>query len=149
MRKERSLTTLTSTTDLEYLQKLDTPEDEEYNRSLVDLIEAKTIDLELAAWLVAQIWDGASFITGSGPGGVGKTTTMQALLGFVPTGLPFTMALPDTVPPLGGPRSCILSDELSSGRPPTYLWGDDLRAFFALGAEAIAVAGAAVVRIVG
>ncbi len=120
-------------TDLEYLRELDQPEDGEYTRSLLDLIEANTLDLELAAFLVSHIWRGASYITGSGPGGVGKTTTKQALLSFVPAGLSFFKALPDAVTPAGEGPFCIIADELSGGRPPTYLWNDDLRAFFALG----------------
>ncbi|NKB68707.1 MAG: hypothetical protein GKR89_16710 [Candidatus Latescibacteria bacterium] len=122
------------TSDIEYLQNLDNPEDDEYTRSLIDLIEVGTLDLELAAFLVAQVRGGASFITGSGPGGIGKTTTMHTLLGFVPGDLPFITALPGETAAIGGPRSCVISNELSDHPPPTYLWGDDLRAFLALGA---------------
>ena len=67
--------------DLEFLQKLDHPEDR--TRSLIDLIDVQTVDLELAAFFASHIWRGASYITGSGPGGIGKTTTMHALLSFV------------------------------------------------------------------
>lgn len=119
-------------TDLEYLQELDTPEDGEHTRSLLNLIEEKTLDLELAAFLVSHISRGASYITGSGPGGVGKTTSKNALLSFVPAGLSFFKALPGAVTDVEKTRSCAIADELSGGRPPTYLWGDDLREFFAL-----------------
>ena len=40
-------------TDLEYLQKLDNPEDR--TRSLIDLIDVQTVDLELAAFLAEMI----------------------------------------------------------------------------------------------
>ena len=78
------------TTDLAYLHQLDQPDEEgAYTRSLLDLIEEGTLDLDLAAFLVSHIARGASFITGSGPGGVGKTTTKRALLSFVPPELSF------------------------------------------------------------
>lgn len=121
-------------TDIEYLQQLDQPDEEgECARSLLDLIEQGTLDLDLAAFLVSHIARGASFLTGSGPGGVGKTTTKRALLCFVPPGLPFFNALPGQVEPADRAPTCAIADELSGGRPPTYLWGDDLRAFFELG----------------
>ncbi|MSR83455.1 MAG: hypothetical protein EXS58_11115 [Candidatus Latescibacteria bacterium] len=101
-------------------------------RSLLDLIELKVFDLKLAAWLVSQVAPGASFIVGSGPGGVGKTTTMRALLAFAPAGRPFVLALPGKVAQVDGPGSCVVTDELSDHPPPTYLWGQDLRDFFAL-----------------
>jgi hypothetical protein len=119
--------------DLEFLQKLDNPEGGEYTRSLIDLIDVQTVDLELAAFFASHIWRGASYITGSGPGGIGKTTTMHALLSFVAADLPFVTALPGEVSSIGGAKSCVISNELSDHPPPTYLWGDDLRAFFALG----------------
>jgi hypothetical protein len=122
------------TYDLEFLQRLSKPERGERARSLLDLIELRTFDLELAAFLVSQVWHGASYITGSGPGGVGKTTTMRALLSFVPAGLHLVTALPGEVSSIGGHRHCVIANELSDHPPPTYLWGDNLRAFFALGA---------------
>ena len=88
-------------TDLEYLQKLDNPEDR--TRSLIDLIDVQTVDLELAAFLIFHIWRGASYITGSGPGGIGKTTTMHALLSFIEADLPFITALPVRYPLLAQP----------------------------------------------
>ena len=50
--------------------------------SVFDLLEAKTIDLDLAAYLMARISKGSSFMVGSVPGGAGKTTVMCALLNF-------------------------------------------------------------------
>ncbi|MEK7765428.1 MAG: hypothetical protein AAB368_04240, partial [bacterium] len=54
--------------------------------SIVDLIEAGTVTRELAAYLLAAIGGGASFMTAALPGGAGKTTVMGALLNFVPPG---------------------------------------------------------------
>ena len=113
------------------LQKISNPEDDEKARSLLDLIEISTVDLELAAWFVSLVSRGASYITGSGPGGIGKTTTMHSLLSFVPDGLTFKIALPDAVTEIGAGRHCMISTELSDHPPPTYLWGQDVRDFFA------------------
>ena len=108
------------------------PESKTPPRSLLDLIELKVFDLELAAWLVSRVARGASFIVGSGPGGVGKTTTMRSLLAFAPADRPFAIALPGKVAQVENPRSCVITDELSDHPPPTYLWGQNLRDFFAL-----------------
>ena len=48
-------------TDIEFLQKLDNPEDR--TRSLIDLIDVQTVNLELAAFLASHIWRGASYST--------------------------------------------------------------------------------------
>jgi hypothetical protein len=55
--------------------------------SVVDLIDAGTIDVGLAAFSLAAIGAGASFLVGAKPGGAGKTTVMGALLNFVPAGV--------------------------------------------------------------
>jgi type IV secretory pathway ATPase VirB11/archaellum biosynthesis ATPase len=52
--------------------------------SLVDLIEAGTLDLPLAAYLAAAMRAGASLMVGARPGGAGKTVVMCALLNFLP-----------------------------------------------------------------
>ena len=115
----------------EVLQSMSNPSREERARSLLDLIELKMFDLELAAWYASLASKGASLITGSGPGGIGKTTTMRSFLSFVPGHLRFDIALPDEVKKLGDVPSCIISNELSDHPPPTYLWDQDLRDFFA------------------
>ena len=105
---------------------------EQRPRSLLDLIDLKVLDVDLAAWLVSHISRGASLIVGSGPGGVGKSTTMRALMAFAPGHLPFAQALPEKIGEIGETPSCVVSNELSDHPPPTYLWGQDLREFFAL-----------------
>ena len=117
------------------LKEISHPEDEEQSRSLLDLIGISTVDLELAAWLVSLVSRGASYITGSGPGGIGKTTTMHTLLSFVPDDLAFKIALPDAVAEVGEGRHCVISTELSDHPPPTYLWAQDVRDFFAHSAQ--------------
>ena len=113
-------------------KELANPNREECPRSLLDLIELETINLELATWLVSHVSRGASFMTGAGPGGIGKTTMMRALLGFSPARLPYFIALPGMVSVSARNTKCVVSHELSSHPPPTYLWGQDLRDFFSL-----------------
>jgi energy-coupling factor transporter ATP-binding protein EcfA2 len=53
--------------------------------SLVDLIKLNTVPLEVAAYLVDGMRNGASVLVGALPSGVGKTTLMSALLGVIPS----------------------------------------------------------------
>ncbi len=125
----------------DFLKGLSNPKREERARSLLNLIELKTFDLDLAAWFVSQVSRGASYITGSGPGGVGKTTTMRSLLSFVPGNLRFALALPEKVAPAEDGPYCVMSNELSDHTPPTYLWGQNLRDFFALSEKGCLLVG--------
>ena len=47
--------------------------------SIVDLINANTLDKRMAAYFLATISKGISFLVGSNPGGSGKTPIMVAL----------------------------------------------------------------------
>ncbi len=109
--------------------------------SLPDLIELGTLDLDLAAWLVSHVSRGASLIVGAGPGGVGKTTTLRALLSFAPGNRPFALALPGKIGDLNGAARCIISHEISDHGCPDYLWGRDLQEFFALSKQGQMLAG--------
>ena len=119
-------------TDQTALQDISNPNGEDPTRSLLNLIELGTFDLDLAAWCVSRVSRGASWITGSGPGGIGKTTTMSSLLSFAPGDLDFYLALPEQVSDVPPGRHCVISNELSDHPPPTYLWDQDLRDFLAL-----------------
>ena len=110
-------------------EELHNPKREERPRSLLDLIDLDTINLDLAAWLVSHVSKGASLISGSGPGGIGKSTTMRALLAFAPENLPYAMAWPEKITGIESP-ACVISHEISDHRPPGYLWGKDARDFF-------------------
>ncbi len=113
--------------------------------SLVDLLDAGTVDLPLAAYLAAAMRHGASLLVGARPGGAGKTALMVALLNF----LPDTM----TIRPVGSravldwamqdPTSgtiCYLAHEIGDGLYYAYLWGDEARDFFALAARGHTIA---------
>jgi hypothetical protein len=105
--------------------------------SLVDLIDAGTVDLPLAAYLAAVMRSGASLLVGARPGGAGKTAVMGALLNFLPDHT--------TIRPVGQPsvltdaqradhpgNTCYLAHEIGAGHWYAYVWGQDARAFFAL-----------------
>ena len=99
---------------------------------LDELIRLGSLD----ARLVAMIWYGLarrqSLVVAAGPRLAGKSTTALALLALVPDGTPFL--------PVGGgfPADFLNStdavlapylvvNEVSSGIPGRYLWGDDVR----------------------
>lgn len=114
----------------EFLVGLSNPKREERARSILDLMELGTFDIELASWLASRAALGESWISGSGPGGIGKTTTMRTMMSFVPRDHKFILALPDEVADIpSAPTHCVMSNELSDHRPPTYLWDQDLRDF--------------------
>lgn len=48
--------------------------------SIVDLVEAGTFTPDLAAYSLAAIGSGASFLVGADPGGAGKTTDRKSVV---------------------------------------------------------------------
>lgn len=104
--------------------------------SIVDLIRAGTFTGELAAWSLAAIRGGASFMVGARPGGAGKTTVMGALLNFVPEDVELIAA--DGMATIGPglttphPRRCYVCHEIGRGSYYAYLWGEPLRLYFEL-----------------
>lgn len=106
---------------------------------IVDLIEAGTLRPWQAAYLVDRVAAGASFLVGASPGGAGKTTVMGALLAFAePTG---------TICVTSGTRwrgaqagDWAVCYEISPGAYRAYLWGEELRAFLALGQRGVHLA---------
>ena len=108
--------------------------------SIVDLLDARTIDLDLGAYLVTVMRSGASLLVGARPGGAGKTTVMCALLNFLPDR---TVLRPVDSPAVlmsaqQSGRSgdvCYLAHEVGNGHYYAYIWGAQARAFFALAAQ--------------
>ena len=104
--------------------------------SVFDLLAAETLDLDLAAYLMARISKGSSFMVGSVPGGAGKTTVMCALLNFVPDDVSLIAATPEAVYEAVNtnvsPRSCYVCHEIGSGYYFAYLWAEELRAYCGL-----------------
>jgi hypothetical protein len=108
--------------------------------SLVDLIDAGSIDLPMAAYLAAAMRSGASLLVGANPGGAGKTAVMGALLNFLPnhteirpvTNRAVLSRTRDTVQP---GDVCYLAHEIGRGAYYAYIWGSEARAFFAAAAQ--------------
>jgi len=104
--------------------------------SILDLLDAQTLDLDLAAYLMARISQGVSFMVGARPGGAGKTTVMAALLNLVPEQVILAAATPQMVRdaanrPAESP-CCYVCHEIGAGHWFAYLWGAELRAYCAL-----------------
>lgn len=105
--------------------------------SVVDLIGAGTLPLDLAAYLSSEVYSGTSFLVGALPGGAGKSAVMGALLAcaprgcrLIPTDDPQELSSPPTCTP-DSPR-CYVCHEIGDGPYYAYLWGSDARAFFGL-----------------
>ena len=113
--------------------------------SLVDLIDAGTVDLPVAAYLAAAMRSGASLLVGAVPGGAGKTAVMCALLNFLPdhtairaVDSPAVLAAAQHDAHPG--QTCYLAHEIGAGHWYAYVWGRDARAFFGLAAQGHIVA---------
>lgn len=104
--------------------------------SVFDLLTAGTLRVELAAYLMARISRGSSFMVGAAPGGAGKTTVMCALLNFAPAGLPLLAATPAAVHGAAEARTsarvCYVCHEIGSGSYFAYLWQESLRKYCGL-----------------
>lgn len=104
--------------------------------SIVDLIEAETVDRDLAAYLLAAIEQRCSFMVGALPGGAGKTTVMGALLNLLPSQVPLIAA--DHVDTIRRgldrptPPRCYICHEIGAGAYFAYLWDEALRQYFQL-----------------
>jgi hypothetical protein len=113
--------------------------------SLVDLIDAGTVDLDMAGYLAAVVRAGGSLLVGARAGGAGKTALMVALLNFLPN--------ETALQPIEGPvvlrrglmneafgSTCYLAHEIGEGFYYAYLWDDQARAFFELAARGHTIA---------
>lgn len=117
--------------------------------SLVDLIEADTLTLPMAARLTELVESGSSVLVGAVPGGAGKTAVMGALLTMLPAGEPAHVTRETAVAiGSGGPRAgsggswraagageCIVAYEISPASFEAYIWGSTLREFVRRGVE--------------
>ena len=107
--------------------------------SLVDLLEAETVDLAMGGYLAAAMRAGASLMVGANPGGAGKTTVMAALLNWLPNRTRIRAAesyemlrLAAESPPEDPSACCYVAHEIGSGHYYAYVWGREARAFFSL-----------------
>ena len=105
--------------------------------SIVDLIQAGTLSVEIAAYAMRAMANGASLLTGARPGGAGKSTLLGAILGLLPPDVRIvTVDGPEViqqglVQPADEP-ACYLAHEIGSGHWYGYIWGQDVADFFSL-----------------
>jgi hypothetical protein len=108
--------------------------------SIVHLINANTLNVDMAAYSLYAIANGASFLTAARPGNAGKTTLLACLMTFLPPGIEIiTTSSPSVVAEAEGfmenrePRElCFLCHEIGSGHWYGYLWGEYVGQFFHL-----------------
>lgn len=99
--------------------------------SIVDLIKANTLSVDMAAYSMYAIANGASFLTAARPGNAGKTTLLACLLTLLPPGIKIiSVSSPDVVAQahkiMDGQKPdkfCFLPHEIGHGRWYGYLWG--------------------------
>jgi hypothetical protein len=103
--------------------------------SVVDLLEAGTLSLPQAAWLLTRVLEGSSWLVGAKPGGVGKTTVMCALLAMIPPGGRVLLTNPGTEWRAARPRDTVVAYELSPGSYDAYVWGEGVRELAELGSR--------------
>jgi hypothetical protein len=112
--------------------------------SLIDLLDAGTVDLPLAAYLAARMRSGASLLVGARPGGAGKTTVMCALLNFLPDECAIRAVADEHVlaTAAGTPpgSTCYIAHEIGAGPYFAYVWGAQARQFFATGSAGHTIA---------
>lgn len=104
--------------------------------SIVDLVRAGTLNVEMAAAAMRAMAQGASLLTGARPGGAGKTTLMAALLQLMPPDVPIATVEDRGVldRALASPAepACYLAHEIGSGDWYGYIWGTDVVRFLSL-----------------
>jgi hypothetical protein len=95
--------------------------------SIIDLINANTIDVDMSAFSLYAISNGSSFLTAARPGNAGKTTLMACLLTFLPPDVRIlTTSNPSVITEqknANKDKTCILSHEIGSGHWHGYIWG--------------------------
>ena len=99
--------------------------------SIIDLINDSTLSVDMAAYALYSMANGASFLTAARPGNAGKTTLMACILTFLPPGVRIvTTSNPSIVNQAqslisqeGTENLCFLCHEIGSGHWYGYLWG--------------------------
>jgi len=94
--------------------------------SIVDLILANTVSVELASHVATAVAGGASFLTAAKPSGVGKTALLAAFLAFLPEGMPIVTVDDSNILTAAEQKetpTCYLAHEIGSGHWYGYIWG--------------------------
>jgi hypothetical protein len=99
--------------------------------SLVDLVDAETLPLDMAALLAWMAAHGGSALTAAGPGGVGKTTLLGGFLAFLPMQTEIVTVDSAAVLRRQGPpgRECLLIHEINNAPYFGYIWGPEIALF--------------------
>lgn len=103
--------------------------------SIVDLIADGTLDVPMAAYLLAAVADGVSMLTAAGPGGTGKSTLLANLLSFLPPDEEvFSVSGAEVIAAgMQAPRrACYVAHEIGAGHWYGYIWGAQVPAFLDL-----------------
>jgi energy-coupling factor transporter ATP-binding protein EcfA2 len=105
--------------------------------SIVDLIQAGTISVEMAAYAMRAMAEGASLLTAARPSGAGKTALMAAILGLLPPGVAIvtvdgSRVIRERLNHPAGEAACYLAHEIGNGDWYGYIWGRDVAEFFSL-----------------
>jgi hypothetical protein len=106
--------------------------------SIVDLINANTLDVDMTAHCLYAISNGASFLTAARPGNAGKTTLMSCLLTFLPSDIRIlTIDKPPVIAEAhkiakDNSKLCTLCHEIGAGHVYGYLWGMHVSQLFDL-----------------
>jgi hypothetical protein len=95
--------------------------------SVIDLVEAGTLDRALCAWLLDRVLAGSSWLVGARPGGAGKTTVMNALLAMAPGGTQVHLMTPGSGWERARPGECVVAYEVSPHALESYVWGEDVQ----------------------
>ena len=97
--------------------------------SVIDLLEAGTLNLEIASLLLFLMSKNPSFLSCASPGGAGKTALLGALLVHLPKDTKiFSYEKKCPV----RENSCVLAHEINKAPCHGYVWGEEARRFFSL-----------------
>ncbi len=113
--------------------------------SIVDLIADGTLDVSMAAYLLAAVADGVSMLTAAGPGGTGKSTLLANLLSFLPPDEEIISVSGAEIIAAGmssPQRACYVAHEIGDGHWYGYIWGAQVPAFFDLARHGHRIAAA-------
>ena len=105
--------------------------------SVLDLLDAGTLSIAQAAWLLDRILRGSSWLVGARPGGAGKTTIMAALLAMLPERESVLLAAEGTGWERASRGECVVAYEIGAGSYRAYVWGPALERFAALGERGV------------
>lgn len=98
--------------------------------SIIDLVERKTLSLDMAAFLFKKMYgENPSLLTSALKSGTGKTTLMASLLNLIKPGIKIQSI--EKIPE-SEPKVRYLVHEIGSGPYYSYLWGEKARNFFSL-----------------